>query len=140
MLMLQPLAQSIAADSARHRSHEMVDGSNEVRARLQAFEQAWNRGDIPAVTSQYSPFLVAIFKSNYYDYVQYINAVVADMSKRDRQRMSLEIQTIRPLGIDYVLANGRVHMFSKESSEQSALFTVIYMRSHGLWKFIYAHS
>jgi ketosteroid isomerase-like protein len=111
-----------------------------IRLQLHAYEQAWNRGDIPAVVSQYSPSLVAILNSTFYDYPQYTGAVEQVMSKPDRNRMSIEIQTIRAFDTDCGVANGRVHLRSNAGTESVALFTVIYKRFTGRWKIIYSHS
>jgi hypothetical protein len=122
-----------------------VDGSSgvvvsEIRLQLQAYVQAWNRGDITAVVSQFSPSLFANFNSTYYDYGQYTAAVKTAMSSPDHDRMSIEIWAIRALDANCGFANGRVHLFSDAGTEGGGLFTVIYARSMGQWKIIYMHS
>ncbi len=110
-----------------------------IRLRLTAFERAWNEGDIRAVISQYDPSFSVIWESDYMGYAQYTSAVKQMMSGSEQTRLRLDINTVRPLGHDYALVNGHDYTIFKDGREQKEIFTVIYMRSGGQWKFIYAH-
>jgi hypothetical protein len=116
------------------------DVSSVIRLQLRIYENAWNQGDISVVVAQYHPSMFAILRSEYLDYTEYIKRVNAMMSAESRERMRLEIHTVRALGKYYAVANGRVHSVSPNGSQQSALFTVIYRRFGDQWKLIYAHS
>jgi len=130
---------SAVATAGTHGEQEGPVGAA-IRARLKEFEDAWNAGDVARVSEQYHPSMFAIYQSAYLNYTQYIKLVKEGMNPRVRARLRLDVESVRALGGEYALANGREHDVGKDGKDQTNLFTVIYKRSEGTWKFVYAHT
>ena len=111
-----------------------------VALRLKDIETAWNFGDTRALLSQYDPSMVAILEPNFLNYTEYKRSIIALMAESDRPVMKLEINTVKALGADYALVNGRLHSTAHGGPDVASRFTVIYHCSGGQWKVIYAHS
>lgn len=123
-------AVSVRGESTTHAVH----------TRLMNFEQAWNRGDVEAVVSQYDSSLTAILGTDYLAYDSYLRQVRTLMTAANRPQMRLEVHALRRFTRELVLANGRVHTRSHDGAEQVGLFTVIYQLRDGQWKLVYVHS
>ncbi len=113
---------------------------NAIRLRIGALEDAFNRADQAVVMSIYHASMVQVAGSSYIDYDTHMRDVRAYMSAPDRPRLRLEVNSVRALGDDYAVANGRYHMFSKDGQDETALFSTIYMRTDAGWKIIYTHT
>lgn len=140
LLVLYPLALSSAGEKSSPTLRIAADVAAEVRMQMRAFESAWNRGDVASVTAQYHPSMEIVYGAEYWDYVREVSSIEGEMNRKDRAAYKVDINSVRALGEDYAVANGRFHLFYKDGTEKSGLFTVIYMRSGSEWKMIYAHS
>jgi uncharacterized protein (TIGR02246 family) len=117
---------------------------NQVKAILGAlsnFEDAWDRGDIANLKSQYDPSMVAIQGSDYVGYEEYMTRLTRVVTGQSRGRVKLDVNAVRMLDSSHALVSGRTHFISVDGKQESSgLFTAIYGRSKGKWRILYAHA
>lgn len=129
---------SISAYSATTASS--YDVAHTVRVRLEAFEAAWNAGDVPNVLAQYDASVEVFSQSEHWGYDKQVSLIRGLMEHGERPRYAVDIESIRVLSSDLALINGQFHLFAKEGNVQSGVFSVIYRRFDGTWRLIYVHS
>ena len=113
---------------------------------MQAKQQAWNRGDIPAFMAAYEKnpeitFLGASGITRGHQAV--LERYQRDYSTREKMgKLTFEIDEIRALGTDSALLLGR---FALERSEaaggpSSGRFTLVWKKTQAGWRIVHDHT
>jgi ketosteroid isomerase-like protein len=125
------------ADARGEQSAQQI---KEVRLQLVDFENAWNQGDVAGVLAQYDPSVQVLANGEQWGYGRQVEFIGGLMKQQpSSQRLRLDVNLIRPLGLDHALVSGSAYITSQDGSSQGGPFTAVWMRSGGRWLCIYAH-
>ncbi len=130
---------STAPSSKQQSDHFVI----EIRAVIQAQQEAWNRGDIDGFMNGYARSKSTIFVSE--DTVTRGWQTVRDRYKKkysDREKMgTLKFSTleIKPLGADSAVALGRWKL-KRTKDQPHGRFTLIFRKTADGWRIVHDHT
>lgn len=135
-----------AAGSAGQPSQPAVSNPADaalIRAVLDTTAAGWNRGDLPAYLSAYTPYATEMLSTGPAGGVEAIEKTMREgfwRTGRPLQQLRYESVDVRMLGRDNALVTGRYVLTGGERPERSGWFTTVWTRTPQGWRMIHDHS
>lgn len=126
-----PVSASWSADEAQ------------IRAKLAASADAWNRADLKGHLAMYEDSVTFMTRNGPRPGVAPIEESFTRTFFRDgrpKQSLRYEQVTVRPLGPGAALQNGRFILSGGGEADQSGWFTLVWVRRPDGWKAVHDHS
>ena len=120
-----------------------ADDEAEIRSRIEASVEAFNRGDLPGHLAIYDPAVTFMTSGGPRPGVAPIEASFREAFFVDglpKQRLGINEIAARRLGSDFALLTGRYVLAGGDAAEQTGWFTLVWQRTPAGWRAIHDHS
>lgn len=115
----------------------------QIRQRIVASTEAFNRGDLPGHLAIYDPGVTFMTTDGPRPGVAPIEKAFRERYFRDGraiQQLRFEQLAVRPVGADAALATARWVLSGGDRAEQTGWFTLVLQRGEGGWRAVHDHS